>query len=81
MHLNILRFNLKADQYVPYVPQITPSSDSSLHMAADKFTKAITRAIPIFGIHVLADRRLKMARGVSAGYGNIIDFRNIKSEL
>ena len=81
MHLNILLFNLKADQYVPYVPQIIPTSDCSLPMAADKYTKAITRAVPLVGIPVFADQRLNMARVVLAGYGIIIDFRNIKSEL
>ena len=50
-------------------------------MAADKYTKAITRAVPIVGIPVFADQRLNMARGVLAGYGIIIDFRNITSEL
>jgi len=81
MHLNILLFNLKADQYIPYAPQIITTSDSSLPMAADKYTKAITRAVPIVGIPVFADQWLNMARGVLAGYGIIIDFRNITSEL
>ena len=81
MHINTLLLNLKADQYVPHLTQIIPTSNSSLHMAADKYTKAITRAVPIAGIPVFADQRLNMARGVLAGYGIIIDFRNITSDL
>ena len=73
MHLNILLFNLKADQYIPYAPQIITTSDSSLPMAADKYTKAITRAVPIVGIPVFADQWLNMALGCVR---IIIDFRN-----
>jgi hypothetical protein len=81
MHLNILLLNLKADQYVPYIPHIIPTSDSSLPMTADKYTEAIIRVVPLVGIPVFADQRLNMARGVLAGSGLIIDFRNITSEL
>ena len=64
MRLNTLLLNLKADQYVPHVTQIIPTSDSSLPMAADKYIKAITRAVPIVGIPFFADQWLNMARGV-----------------
>jgi UDP:flavonoid glycosyltransferase YjiC (YdhE family) len=50
-------------------------------MAADMYTNAITRAVPLVGIPVFADQRPNMERGLLAGYGIIIDFRNIKREL
>jgi len=42
--------------------------------------EAITRGVPVVGIPVFFDQRRNMARAVSAGYGILIDFKNITTE-
>jgi glucuronosyltransferase len=42
--------------------------------------EAITRAVPVVGIPVFADQRKNMLMAELAGYGLLIDFKNITTE-
>jgi len=43
--------------------------------------EAITRGVPVVGIPIYGDQRPNMARAVKEGYGLVVDFNNITTEL